>query len=439
MEEPKRDAAPGTPEFSAPILPEKPPFCASKTEKLTAFAMFAAAYFYVWVFSGSSSRGAQLCAALLAAFAAAFVSMGFLLCPAGKLPWESWVWLGCIAVILAAKIAGRGAVWGDVWPVFFVHVFAVYWYLSASGRLLEGRSGRLLPLDALNGFVVFPFGQFFLRVRTVAFALRAKEKKKGRPSPDVVLAACAAVAAAAALLVAAARELSAADAVFGGLLDGFFTWLRTHLDEDVLLRLLVSLPVGAYLFGLLAGAPRKSPEALRHEQKRAVRALAGLRKIPEGVYTAVLAVFAALYIVFFWIQGTYLFGAFARRLPEGFTVAMYARQGFFELCRVMALNLALIWLVTRTSAEPVRGRRPLLWLVTALLAESVLFAAVALSKLGLYISCFGFTPLRLQSTWLVCVLLAACLCALCTLWTGKRSMRAWMIFGAVSLALLHLL
>ena len=38
----------------------------------------------------------------------------------------------------------------------------------------------------------------------------------------------------------------------------------------------------------------------------------------------------------------------------------------------------------------------------------------------------------------VCVLLFACVCALYSLWTGKKSMRAWMIFGAVTLALLHL-
>ena len=128
----------------------------------------------------------------------------------------------------------------------------------------------------------------------------------------------------------------------------------------------------------------------------------------------------------------------ARRLPEGFTVAQYARQGFFELCRVMALNLALLWLVTRLGSRPARTSPGLRALVTVLLAESMLLAVVALSKLGLYISCFGFTPLRLQSSWLVCVLLFACVCALYSLWTGKKSMRAWMIFGAVTLSLLHL-
>ena len=55
---------------------------------------------------------------------------------------------------------------------------------------------------------------------------------------------------------------------------------------------------------------------------------------------------------------------------------------------------------------------------------------------ALYIDCFGFTPKRLQSTWLVCVLLFGSACALYTHLTGRKSMRIWMIFGAVTLALL---
>ena len=75
-------------------------------------------------------------------------------------------------------------------------------------------------------------------------------------------------------------------------------------------------------------------------------------------------------------------------------------------------------------------------MAAALLIESMLFAVIALSKLALYISCFGLTPLRVQSTWLVCVLLFGSACVLYTHLTGKKSMRVWMIFGAVTLALL---
>lgn len=115
------------------------------------------------------------------------------------------------------------------------------------------------------------------------------------------------------------------------------------------------------------------------------------------------------------MQGSYLFGAFRHRLPAGFTVAQYARQGFFQLCMVMGVNFLLLWLVTHSSRAL---NRPGRIMCTVLLAQSILLAVTALSKLALYIACFGFTPLRLQSSWLVCVLLAGCAAWLVSLWDG---------------------
>ena len=73
-----------------------------------------------------------------------------------------------------------------------------------------------------------------------------------------------------------------------------------------------------------------------------------------------------------------------------------------------------------------RESRAALLMSTLLLIAGALFAVISISKLCLYISCFGFTPLRLQSFWF----------ALIMLWTGKKSFRFWMMFGAVTLSLL---
>ena len=82
--------------------------------------------------------------------------------------------------------------------------------------------------------------------------------------------------------------------------------------------------------------------------------------------------------------------------------------------------------------------RPSLALCLVLLAESLLLAVVALSKLWLYIDCFGFTPLRLQSSWLVCVLILGCLAAGYSLTTGKKSLKLWLLIAMGSLSLLCL-
>ena len=240
------------------------------------------------------------------------------------------------------------------------------------------------------------------------------------------------------LLALAVRELSGADAAFDAWtqkLLGVFQW---RLNEQTLWNVLLSLPVGAYLFGLIAGTGREKIEAVRARGERVNAALASLRKVPVAVWTAALGVFAALYLAFFSLQAGYLFGAFVKMIPDGYTIAEYARQGFFSLCRVMAVNFALLWLVTRACVKPVRQEKTLLLLCAVLLCQSLVFAAIAASKLYLYISSYGFTPRRLQSAWLIAVLAAGTGCALYSLVTGKKTVRYWMLFSAATLMLLSL-
>ena len=320
-------------------------------------------------------------------------------------------------------------------PPFFLHIFAVWWVLSRSGRLSEGESGHLLPLDALNGFIIFPFKHFFLRVRSLWYGLKHLGRGEKRVKTETLVWSAAAVLAAVLLFAKAVQLLMRADEGFGALLKDFASWFSFDFDG---IRLLFSLPVGAYVFGLLAGAAREDAELIRARGSRLKTWLATLRRVPAPVFAVLMAAFALLYLAFFILQARYLFGAFTRTLPEGFVVAEYARQGFFELCRVMAVNFALLWLASRLPSLSLREQTLLRVLAAVLLGESLLFAVIAASKLGLYIDCFGFTPLRLQSFWLVCVLAAGCVCALTTLFTGKKSFRAWMYFGAATLSLLCL-
>lgn len=439
MEKPERDAEQSTPQYSAPILPENAgkayvtipepqPFTATLRERLLALLIYIPAYLYCCSWNTGYA---------FLIFCAFFIAMTEWRHWEEKRSLESWVWLGCLVVTVLSAPLGRNRVWGDL-RLLFAHGFAIYWVLCRSGRLSGGESGHLLPLDALNGAVIFPAKHFFLRIRTVFYTLTHLRGADQKRQPVVVFAVVLALATALSLLVLAVQELSGADAVFQDGAKRFLALLTPQIDELVLWRFLLSLPIGAYLFGLVAGTGRESIEALRGRGEAVESCLRSFRKVPFGVWIAVMAVFSAVYLAFFGLQASYLFGAFTRTLPEGYTVAEYARQGFFSLCRVMAVNFALLWLVTRSCAQPVREKRSVLLLCTGILAESLLFAVIAASKLYLYISSFGFTPLRLQSAWLIVVLFAGCACALYALWGGKKAMKGWMLFAGVTLALLHL-
>ena len=436
MEKRNMDVQPGTQELCAPILPEngcrdkenparQTLFSADKREIILALCMYPAAYVYL------GNGGWQF-----VCFCALFCAMTEWLYWDAPRSRESWFWLGCLMITAIAGTYGKNRVWGD-YTMLFTHAFAVYWVLCRSGRLLEGESGHLLPLDAFFGLIVFPFKHFFLRLRTVGYAATHWKSEEKRPAARSVTIGIG-VLLSLGLLYLAVQSLSGADMAFAEATERLLAALRPEIDSIVLWRVLASLPIGAYLFGLIAGTRREEAASVLARGRSVNTAIASLRRIPALVWAIVLGVFALLYLLFFGLQASYLFGAFARMIPDGFTVAEYARQGFFSLCRVMAVNFALLWLVTRTCARPVREDKALLILCAVLLCQSLVFAAIAASKLYLYISSFGFTPRRFQSAWLIGVLSMGCVCALCSLLTQKKTFRYWLLFSAAALTLLSL-
>lgn len=434
-------------DLNPPLSPQPAsrPFSASWQEIVAAFAVYLLAWWYLWgsmLFFGG--LGEKSSAFWTLVFTLGFVALAELLHWRTPRPRESWIWLGCLGAILLSLMLWPDLdkldshVWDPYLRSLFLHLAAVWWLLSRSGRLCEGKSGHLLPLDGIHGFLLFPFKHFYLRIRTVFFALRQPFRNRRRVKGATLFWSCLALLAAAVLFVVAAGLLMDADKGFDSLMGRIGDWFRFDWNAEWIGKLLLSLPVGQYLFGLLAGTGREEPETLRERGKALCGWVESLRKVPNLVWTLLTGAFCLLYLLFFAIQSRYLFGAFTRTLPEGFIVSQYAREGFFELCKVMAVNFALLWLVSRMSRTPVRENRPTLILCLILLAESLLFAVVAFSKLALYIDCFGFTPLRLQSSWLVCVLFVGCLAFGWNLLTGKKSMRAWMVFSAVTLSALCL-
>lgn len=411
-------------------------FCATRTELIAALVTYAASYIYtVSLFNGTETLWLWLPVGALLVGAAELLFRG------GRPAGESFIWLGCFAVCVLSTVFSLSHVWArDRFELFvFVHAFLIWWVMSRSGKLLEGESGHMLPVDAFNALIRLPFGNFSLGFRTLAAAGREKRERGGekkKPFGWVLLAAIVC----AALFIKAAVLLSEADSSFGMYImymEKLFSRFRMNCSWNAVFYFLFSIPVWCWLYGLIGGAYRLESAAVERQRAGVNAFLEKIRRVPSGLWCAAVGAFSVMYLAFFVMQFGYLFGAFTRTLPEGFIVSEYARQGFFELCRIMALNFALLWLVTRMN-DGGRGNGPIRLLCAVLLGESMIFALIALSKLGLYISCFGFTPRRLQSTWLVCVLLAGCILWMYTLFTERRVFRKWMYFSAVSLAALAL-
>lgn len=339
---------------------------------------------------------------------------------------ESWWWLGFAALLLANLLILRpllygAGYWHDYeygyygWQVLALHLGAMYWLVCRAGLLIGGgRTGCFAPLDAVLCLLGRPFFWFFLRIRVMWYGcrrvwekLRAARQHKKRDLLGAGLALCLLVP----LFLLALMLLAGADAGFASLLENFAQLLT--VPEWVAGRLLLfaaSLPVGAYLYGALGSVLRQKPDPDR--QSRWLAALEKQRCLPQSAMTLGLVAFCVLYLLFFAVQAGYLFGAFFGHLPEGFTAAEYARRGFFELCAVAVLNFGLLLAVTALCKGRPESNPLLRGLTAALMAANLLFVLVGASKMGLYVTRFGFTEKRILSSWFMLVLAVVSVLAL---------------------------
>lgn len=433
--------APGTsPASPAPCPGEAP---ASSRPPLPRWMVPAALVSWVWgwTYARGLLFGFEYRAVFMALFCLLFFAGVEGMCRAAARPAskESRLWLALWGLLAADYIFKISALYYydavQTWEFLALHLAAAYWVLARTGSLTEGRTGPFLPLDGLRALVTVPFGNFFLRIRVLGRALidwlrGLAGRKKGSVWAGVVT-----LCVAAPVLALAAGLLSGADDAFGAALENFFRWFT--LPEAVFTELMyfaVGLPVGAYLFGLAAGALKKAPDPARGASLRAEAEK--LRLAPGGALALCLALLLALYVLFFSIQLNYLTGGFFGHLPEGFTAAEYARRGFFELCAVVVLNFSVLTAAAKTSRTPLRQSPVLKGLAAALCLSNLLFAAVGASKMFLYIRRFGFTPNRIVSGWFILVLAVLTVLALVSIFRPFPVVRAAAaVFCAMFLAL----
>ena len=212
--------------------------------------------------------------------------------------------------------------------------------------------------------------------------------------------------------------LASADLVFADYLEDLFSL-------DILPDLLEWLWRGVIILGsawFLAGGltyalGRSQTSDDQGALEKALGSLAQVVRLGFVEATTVLISVDLLFLVFVWIQFTYLFGGRANITIEGYTYAEYARRGFFELMAVSVLTLGLIlglrWLARRETPRQTRIFNGLSSLMVGLV---LVILASAFQRLRLYEAAYGYTQLRLYSHVFMVWLAVAFVWFLVTLW-----------------------
>lgn len=313
------------------------------------------------------------------------------------------------------------AVWGSqpyalqTWQMLVWHLFAVWYVLARCGALAQGYTGPLVWLDAVQGCLV-PFRYLLRRIAVVGgAALRGLRTLLGRRAQQLLLT----VGVTAVVCAVAWGQLAAASSAFAALGQGLGRWLAQLFESGFWPRLLLSLPVGAWLFGLLYSALRPAPERLNDAAKLR-RAVAPLRRLPLLTVNVLLVALCGMYALFFGVSAL----EFARGVAEGLTAAKAAGlavQGFWELCRVLLLNFAVLYGIRYLAPQaPPRALR------AVFCAFGLAFVALAALQLGTYIVLYGLTLRRVVSAWFLAVL---------AVWAVLVLLRQFYCFGAMRLGI----
>ena len=369
---------------------EEPPAAAYPTNKrevqfgiVTAVVSIALADFILF---GGFALGFAVLAAVSIGAAAVYLLRG-----GCKLTWYSGSLLVLSLVIAASFLRADDGFVKFVMLCFLVLSTNLGLCLLA-GQNRRDPAGAASLLDAPRALLVLGVGGMgasFRGLRTAGKQLGAPGKKRGAVRAGLLISVP--------ILAVLIFLLMRADAAFEGLLD---LLPRIELSEAYA-SVIFGVPLACVLY-TRAVALKHSPKA-----KPAVRSVKGMN--PVTVNTVLWAV-CGVYVVYLLSQLAYFVGGFSGILPQEYTMAEYARRGFFEMAWLCAINLGLIALAVALSGEKTPGMTKGLCLFIGVV--TLFFVATASAKMLLYIDSYGLTRLRVL-TQIIMVFLAlatACVC-----------------------------
>lgn len=306
--------------------------------------------------------------------AAIFVAMVVYLIKCGRRPTGYGTGLICLTLVILA-----GFVWSDdafvksVLLIFAALAMSLTVTIAAGKNRNDGRSIRslgwavLLPLTC--GLGGLPHSMSGL----------AESLKSGKGKN--IMSVLGGLIIAVPLLLILVPLLIRADAAFDGMM--------ALLPDFKFSELFCTVFFGACAAGLLFTF---GIALVYEEQQDSVQT--SFKGVSKVTVSTVLACVCAIYLMYMVSQLAYLSGGLSGILPEDFTLAEYARRGFFEMALLCLLNLSVmvgsVALVRKDKGIPVLCR----WLCGFIGLVTLFFVVSSAAKMGLYIEGYGLTRLR---------------------------------------------
>lgn len=289
---------------------------------------------------------------------------------------------------------------GDGYLIFFnvcgIILLIFSWLLSAfcdtskwgfPKYLKELINAVFVPIGYLNGFFKSLFNYF-----------SDKEEEKSSKTKYVWLGILLGIP----FVMVVTALLVSADAVFGNMFKNVFEKIRLPENPIWLFFLLVCGIIGSFaILGYFAD------EKIKEETKEE-------RNWEPLLAITFLSLSTVIYLVFSVVQILYLFiGGF--QLPDGYTYATYAHEGFYQLLAVCLINLIVLFV----CIGKFRDNLILKIILTIFSACTYIMLSSSVFRMILYIQVYQMTYLRLMTLWGLLVIGIILLGCVITIWKNS--------------------
>lgn len=355
-----------------------------------AWLSFAAGYVFCRVFPVSSnSFGGFLF--VLALFLVTAVSL--------KLKGMKFSVVPLMAAASAVAVSAALILSENSFLCFFAYSYALaaycYFLYAIAGNSIEKGFSDLIAVDFFKAMFVVPFYSFHLLFKGM---FSGKAKGCGKIILKLLTGIFAAIIPTAVVLV-----LLSYDKDFYSLLTKIFDFNLWDIFSNII-SLIFAIPVGMYIFGLfVSSAEHKGSNVMTAQSCR--ESYKKIKIAPVVTVLSAVVPLLCIYVIFFISQWKYYISGFTGILPDQFSYAEYARQGFFQLCAVSVINFLVILSVVLFMRRSNRSSTVILKILSVIYSLfTLVLISTALAKMIMYINCYGLTPKRVYATWLMLVL-----------------------------------
>ena len=308
----------------------------------------------------------------------------------------SWLWLGIVGLSsLSFSLFENSLING---PLFLLQ-FPLF-----SLCLLSTSSPRPLDPSALWNGVALLIASPFSKLGRKWTALFSRETKQ-RNGKNILMGIVVTLP----VLAVATVLLMGADERFADILARLMSHVTDNLASSLVKGVIAAI-LAAYLFSMLLSAAYDQRMPAPQIQARP-------HPTTPGILVGSLCF---LYIAFLAIQAQAISQMWSGTVQEASYYSAMARGGFFELCLVALLNLAVFVGTNLLVNKTTRIIRALLTLLGGL---TLLVIITGVAKMAIYMDIFGLTLLRVHTTWFMISLFLAFGILIAAQWTRLPAFR----------------